>query len=57
MKYVNQYYVLWFDIPVQNFVFVHKLNGVEEVADDERSGFFWKGGAVRDDIEELSIRS
>ncbi len=54
---MNQYYVLWLDISVQNLMFVHKLNGIEEVADDERSGLFWKGGAVRDDIEELSIRS
>ena len=38
--------VLRFDVSMQDFVFMHLLNGIQEVAYDERSRLLGEGGAV-----------
>jgi hypothetical protein len=53
--YVNEYYVLRFDVAVQYLETVEFLYGVEEVTDNEGGGFFCQGLAISKYIEELSV--
>jgi hypothetical protein len=52
---MNQNYILRLDIPVQNFVPMHKLQSVEQITNDKGSSFLRKSGSVGDDIEELAV--
>lgn len=40
-----EYDILWFDVPMQNFVFVHKRDGIKQVPDDEGSAFLTETGS------------
>jgi hypothetical protein len=55
VSYVDEYYVLRFDVAVQYLETMELLYGIEEVAYDEGSGFFCQGLPISKYIEKLSV--
>lgn len=54
---MDQYDILRFDISVQYFIFMHKLQSIKQITDNEGGSFFRKSWPVGDDIEQLAITS
>ena len=52
---MNQNYIFRFDIPMQNFIFVHKLQSVKQIANDKGGSFLRKRRPIGDDIKKLTI--
>lgn len=52
---MNENDVFRFDVTMQYLVFVHQVDGIKEVADDEGSRLLRESGSIWYDVEQLAV--